>query len=116
MHINKYGRPITGDIYIKMPYGPVPSGVRDLITGNEWLSPKQSQQVRESLIIDKYNHYQLTATRPPDMSYFSKSDIECLDAALNEYGSLSFDELCTLTHTEKSYCQAFNNDKMDYTM
>ena len=27
-HINKYLRPIIGDYYIKMDYGPVPSGVQ----------------------------------------------------------------------------------------
>ena len=34
MHINKYARPVIGDSYIKMPYGPVPSGVSDLIKRN----------------------------------------------------------------------------------
>ncbi|MBF0259990.1 MAG: SocA family protein [Desulfamplus sp.] len=116
MHINKYGRPVTGDVYIKMPYGPVPSGARDLITGSAWLSPKQTDKMKDSLIIDKDLNYQLTALRPPDTSYLSRSDITCLETSLNKYGHLSFDELYSLTHAEKCYCQTFSNEKIDYAL
>jgi len=116
MHINKYGRPITGDVYIKMPYGPVPSGARDLITSSAWLSLRQADKIKDSLIIDKDSNHRLTALRPPDTVYFSKSDIECLECALNKYGNLSFDDLYSLTHAEKCYCQTFSNEKIDYTL
>lgn len=116
MHINKYGRPITGDTYIKMPYGPVPSGVRDLITENSWLSPKQASRIKNSLIIDKNNNYKLTATREPDMEYFSKSDITCLKDSLSKYGWLSFDGLYNSTHSEKCYYETSPNDKINYAL
>lgn len=117
MHINKYGRPITGDTYIRMPYGPVPSSVRDLIIENSWLSPKQLEQIKNSLIIDKSdNRYKLAATREPDMKYFSKSDITCLKDSLSEYGGLSFDELYNSTHSEKCYYETALNEKIDYAL
>ena len=34
-HLNKYARPITGDIYIAMQYGTVPSSVKDFVDGDE---------------------------------------------------------------------------------
>ena len=34
-HLVTYGRPITGDTYLKMTYGPVPSFIRDVSEGNE---------------------------------------------------------------------------------
>jgi uncharacterized phage-associated protein len=117
MHINKYGRPITGDTYVKMPYGPVPSGVRDLITENSWLSPKQLLQIKKSLIIDKTdNHYKLAAVRDPNMKYFSKSDISCLNSSLSKYGCMSFDELYNSTHSEKCYYETEFNEKIDYAL
>ncbi|RLC19241.1 MAG: hypothetical protein DRI57_07435 [Deltaproteobacteria bacterium] len=117
MHINKYGRPITGDTYIRMPYGPVPSGLRDLITENSWLSPRQLNQIKNSLIIDKSdNHYKLAATREPDMNYFSKSDIICLKDSLSEYGEMSSDELYNSTHSEKCYYETAPDEKIDYAL
>lgn len=117
MHINKYGRPITGDTYIRMPYGPVPSGVRDLVTENSWLSPKQLEQIKSSLIIDKSdNRYKLAATREPNMKYFSKTDIACLKNSLSEYGDMSFDELYNSTHSEKCYYETDPNEKIDYAL
>lgn len=116
-HINKYARPVTGDTYIKMPYGPVPSGIRDLITENSWLSPKQLDKIRNSLVIDKSsNYFKLATVREPDMGYFSKSDIECLTDSLNKYGELTFDELYKLTHSEKCYYRTDPDDKIDYAL
>ncbi len=117
MHINKYARPITGDTYLRMPYGPVPSGVRDLITENSWLTPDQLKKVRDFLYIDKSdNYFKLTSKREPEIDYFSKSDIECLTYCLNNYGNLSFDELYKLTHSERCYYETESNDKIDYAL
>ncbi len=114
LHLNKYGRPVTGDTYIRMPYGPVPSGVRDLITENSWLSPRQLERVKNSLIIDKENNFKLTATRKPDPTYFSKSDMKCLEESLDRYGDLSFEELYKLTHGERCCHETAPNEKIDY--
>ena len=116
MHINKYARPVIGDTYIKMPYGPVPSGVSDLIKRDPWLSPNQLKNIKDSLIIDDADNYRLKARREPDMAYFSKSDIECLTASSNKYGHLSFDELYELTHSEKCYYETDPNEKIDYAL
>ncbi len=115
-HINRYGRPVTGDTYIRMPYEPVPSGIRDLITENSWLAPKQLNRIKNSLIIDKNNNYKIAATCEPDMNYFSESDIICLKDSLTEYGELSFDELYNLTHSERCYYETEPNEKIDYSL
>lgn len=33
-HLNKYGRSVTGDYYINMEYGTVPSNIKNIIDGN----------------------------------------------------------------------------------
>ena len=116
MHVNKYGRPVTGDTYIKMPYGPVPSGIRDLITKNTWLSPKQSQGVQDSLEIDDKANYKMTAKRSANLDYFSKSDIDALEISFDKYAELSFDELYNITHSEKSFIETDPREKIDYAL
>jgi len=117
IHINQYARPVLGDTYKKMPFGPVPSAVYDLIKKNIWLSPKQLDKINKSLeIASKEEHYKLKPLRDPDMAYFSKSDLKCLEESLCQYGDLSFDELYNLTHSEKCYCLPQDNDKIDYTL
>lgn len=115
-HLNKYARPILGDTYIRMDYGPVPSGVRDLITENMWLAPEHLSNISESLEIDKAKHYQIRPKRLPNMDFFSKTDIECLGESLSRYGSMSFDQLKRLTHNERCWLEVENNQNIDYTL
>ncbi len=116
MHINKYARPVVGDTYVKMPYGPMPSGISDLIKENTWLSPDQLAGIRNAVDIDKEANYKLTAKREPDLTYFSKSDLACLKAALEKYGDMDFRELYCLTHREKCYCSTDDQSKIDYAL
>lgn len=116
-HLNKYGRPILGDTYVHMDNGPVPSAVRDIVTQNVFLSPKHLQEIRDSLEIkSRDDYYKTSAKRPPNLDYFSKSDIECLVSSLKEHAHLSFDDLYKLTHSEKCYAQTNNKDEISYCL
>jgi hypothetical protein len=117
IHINKYFRPVTTDTYIKLPYGLVPSNACDIIKGNSWLSPRHLDKISTSLSIGgKKNHYRTKALREPDLSFFSKSDLECLEDSLSRYGDLSFEELYNLTHTERCYYDTEDKEKIDYAL
>jgi uncharacterized phage-associated protein len=92
-HLVRYGRPIIGDTYVKMPYGPVPSFIKDVVDEN-------IRGLEE--VTAKYNKYFLTAIQELNIDYLSETDIECLDEAIKENNNLSFDEL-----TEKSHDYAY---------
>ncbi len=92
-HLVKYGRPITGDMYVKMVYGPVPSYSRD-VTGNNIpdIDP----------IVVRSGH----SFRPlmePDFDQLSETDIECLEESIAENKNLSFPQL-----TDKSHDHAYH--------
>ena len=93
-HILKYGRPIFGDTYVKMPYGPVPSFVKSVVD-------EEIEGLEE--VVAKYHNYYLKLLKEPDLDYLSESDIECLEESIEENKNLSFDEL-----TEKSHDLAYN--------
>jgi uncharacterized phage-associated protein len=115
-HVNKYARPIIGDNYICMDYGPVPSGVRDLINKNSWLSPDHLEEISRSLIVEDRPYPSIRANRKPMMDHFSRTDIECLRESLNEYGDKTFAELKELTHNEACWIEAGSNQSIDYAL
>ncbi|BAR48153.1 Panacea domain-containing protein [Tannerella forsythia] len=92
-HLIRYGRPITGDVYMKMKYGPVPSYIRDVT---------ESKQ-HEGLIQRKNSHF-IESSYPVEMDDLSDSDIECLKESIEENRNISFNEL-----TNKSHDKAWDN-------
>ncbi|TDE42940.1 DUF4065 domain-containing protein [Flavobacterium rhamnosiphilum] len=101
-HLLKYGRPIVGDTYVKMQYGPVPSFIKDIVN-------EEIQGLEE--IVAKYNRYFIKPLREVNLDYLSESDIECLTESINENKNLIFDDL-----TDKSHDYAYNkaNWAIDY--
>ena len=69
-------RPIVGDVYIKLPQGPVPVGALDLIHGNEAMDKELLAAAKHALevIHNGEEHTVIRARREPDMEYFSESD------------------------------------------
>lgn len=95
-HLRKYGRLVTNDIYFAMNYGPVPSGVKDIAEGSEFLGDKEQEYSSQYItVIDQYT---LESVNPVDGSVFSDSDIEALDFAWEKFGHLNQFNLAKLTH------------------
>lgn len=89
-HLVRYGRPIIGDDYIKMPYGPVPSAIYDGVKRNGMY------KILEGAIEVKGND--IYPKLEPDMDELSESDIECLGQSIDENVHLSFGELKDKSH------------------
>jgi uncharacterized phage-associated protein len=115
-HVNRCARPILGDTYICMNYGPVPSGVRDLISEGSWLSPDYLEKASEALSVENKPYPTLTARRKPDPLLFSRTDLECLRESLSEYGEKSFPELMELTHNDRCWIESGANQPIDYAL
>lgn len=116
-HLNKYGRPIIGATYIRMDFGQVPSEVRDLITKNTWMvEPDYLKCFSKSVEINKDPYEKLTSLRNADINLFSDTDIECLEESLSKYGDLTFAQLKEISHTEKTWIDTEQNEKIDYLL
>ncbi|MDR1391269.1 MAG: SocA family protein [Holosporales bacterium] len=115
-HLNRYGRPVLGDKYIKMQAGPVPSLVLDIINLNDHaLDPKLVERALDSFIITQDNKKKLISPkREGILDKFSESDLECLDEAFDFCKEKSFKELLNVSHKEKAWKEAENNGEMDY--
>jgi uncharacterized phage-associated protein len=116
-HINRYGRPITSEVYFALPYGPVASKAKELLENDKWTMkraglkelPFETEKVSrpgpdkgDLVIIGK-------PKREVDIELFSRSDLRVFDEVLKEYGDLDFDALYKLTHDHVAYKKAWAN-------
>lgn len=97
-HLNKYGRPITGDTYIAMEFGPVPSAIYDMFKavrgdGNQG---EDTPVLKNDIVVR--DRYYVEPIHDADTRMLSASDIEILDDALAKYGKLSWDEIVQQSH------------------
>lgn len=97
-HLSLYGRSITGDTYIAMQYGPVPSNVDDIlkaVRGDSFFAD-YVDNIKEKIAFE--NRYVVNAIASPDLDELSGSDIECLDYAIELCRNKSFGQLTELSH------------------
>nr|WP_320011820.1 Panacea domain-containing protein [uncultured Desulfobulbus sp.] len=117
IHLNTYGRPVIGDTYCKYPYGPAPSTILNMVyQKTEFFSPRQIEAFNTSIRVVKEQYVSISAKREPDLNYFSRSDLEALQEALDTYGELSFDEIFRLTHNELCYIATEDQQPIDYAL
>jgi uncharacterized phage-associated protein len=100
-HLNNHARPVTGDTYIAMQFGIVPSVIKDFIDQNHWYL--------ELINRDKYpfhldcNQHVVKSDTKPNLDFLSETDKEALDAGIKKYGTLSFKEVEKLNHDEECW-------------
>lgn len=128
-HLLKYGRPVIGDQYACMEYGPVPSAslnvMNDVLDHDEHFPPMAKELFDDYLIVEKgiFRKYAVfRAKREPDLDVFSDSDIEALEYAQMNFGAKSAWALSEESHAEPCW-QAANENRapgssvmMDYRL
>jgi len=97
-HINKYGRPITGDQYVAMEYGIVPS----------WLYNAAKIEKPGIGFVKRENY--LVADREPIMDYLSQSNVEALKHGFDEYAGLDFNAVKEKNHKEPAWKKNYVNN------
>jgi len=110
-HLVRFGRPITGDRYVAMEYGPVGSESYDLIKGFTSTRGRQPvpadariEQMASALELDvRFLHPRFSAKTPPEFSCLSPSDLMALDRVVEKFGAMGFNELRSITHSVYAY-------------
>jgi len=100
-HLVRYGRPITGDSYVAMKDGPVPSNLYDLFKEMRGKPHSPAALLLAKNIRDEESIFQypsLIAHGTIDPTQLSISDIAALDRILFQFGQLTFLHLRSLTH------------------
>ena len=95
-HLNTSGRPVTGDKYVAMQFGTVPSWT---YSATKLCKPGIGFMRNENTLA-------LEPGRVCDTDYLSGSDIEALEHGFNEYGKKNFAEVKRRNHREKAWRMA----------
>lgn len=98
-HLSKYGRSITGDAYVRMDFGPVPTCIYDLfkaVRGDSYFAA-QVDDVRRNCF-HFVNKKDIAALTSPDMSYLSESDVEMLDKYIVQLKDMDFNSVTEASH------------------
>ena len=102
-HLKNYGQPLTGDSYIAMPYGPVPSFLYDVFKASEkGNSPFIEAMELSHLFVVKRDGKipRVSANHSVDFDELSESNLEVLNLSITENRALSFEDLVTKSHDE----------------
>jgi len=104
-HLVRYGRPITGDRYTALQYGPVPSKTLNLLNTLETGRAAPLAPLVELDYTYKYPHLRAKTTVDESLSI---SDKEALDHTVEHFGSKTFEELKAITHEMPAYRKAWD--------
>lgn len=111
-HLENFGRFISGDNYVAMKHGPVPSVTYDILKavkncGHPAFEKALIDEFRDALEV-KYD-YHIVPKMTPDLGFLSESDVKSLDYAIREYGHLFFEDLTKLSHDEAYEATGYND-------
>lgn len=91
LHLERYGRFITGDNYVAMEYGPVPSHAYNMM--------QHPRIYRAPFSVDrKHDIPFIIPNRDADIDELSQSDINCLDEVIAKYGDKTFNAKTNASH------------------
>ena len=116
-HLNKYGRPVTGDIYRNMSFGTVPDAIYNTLKGRRNLRRYLKQMGMKELPY-KYNKntHMVSSSVPPNHGFFVRTTVEALKHGIKKYGDLGFDEVKEENHKEKCWLETERNQLIPFEL
>ncbi len=103
-HLNEYGRPIVGGRYNALEYGPASKPTHDILDRDPMIL--EALGIDGELPFDVRFRYRVYPKREPNMRKLSRSDIQALEKAWDEYSHLDFDGLTEVSHRHPAYKSA----------
>lgn len=117
-HLLDWGRPISGDRFVAMEHGPVPSFIYDLLKDSAAEPDEIVDQLNARInILRDQNRLMVYSKGSNSFPHLSGTDREYLLSALCTYGDMPFGKLRDLSHQDIAYQEAWelsgSNNEMD---
>lgn len=105
LHLRRYSRTITGDVYFALKNGPVASTTRNLLEDwtlenayHIWGLETLERSYRNAYIEENESRYFFNSIDVVNEKVFSKTDLNVLSNVYEKYGDLNHFELSDLSH------------------
>ncbi|WP_291299367.1 Panacea domain-containing protein [Elioraea sp.] len=121
-HLLDWGRPISGDEYVALEHGPVPSVIYDMLKADAGLPDAVNEELAQWVTITSNgNKREVTVGEKQcraDYPALSEGEKAALLGALATYGKMPFDKIRDIAHEEPAFREAWesglHNPIMDY--
>lgn len=120
LHLRRYGRTISTDVYYAMPKGPVASNVYDKckqITGSQ-ISLDENKAVMSAFEVGSKDKT-IKAKKEAELKIFSKSEVDAIDEVFAIYGDKDGGQLSEISHDFyewKKFKEALANNYTSFTI
>ncbi|MCC7356682.1 MAG: SocA family protein [Candidatus Doudnabacteria bacterium] len=119
MHLKNFGTPVTGDTYIKLDHGPIPSTIKNLI--DDAAENIETSELQDTIYFERPIGlmYQVKPTRKlteDDRKLFSPNEIEILEKVCKRYGNSTMKEIESASHEEAPWAKSKMYDVIPYTL
>lgn len=112
-HCEKYGLPITGAVYRKLPHGPYPKVAEKLIQKME--KEKSLQEIK----VDHKGYTQhrlMTLSARFDATKFSGAELQTLEKVAADWADASAADIEAATHSEAPWASTEDGKTIDYEL
>jgi len=119
-HTRKYNKPITWSIYSRLPQGPVPSYLLDIINNTDYADPKDVERFKKNVKIKRKKIGKniatfLEAKEEPSMEEISDSEKEIINLIIKKYGKMISSQLIKETHKHAAWQQKTDDRRLKYS-
>ena len=102
-HLERHGRPIFNEHYQALKYGTVPALSYDILSYVKKGKPQPLMPKDVEKKISVSQNDTVTALVDPNLRALSKSDIQCLNEAIEFYKDMSFEQVRDNAHEDDAY-------------
>ena len=101
---------LTGETYLKYPYGPAPRDFDDVISELE-----DKRLIKEKTWIEgRYNRIKYLATVEPSTSKITEEELDFIDKSIDKYSHFNATQISEHSHKDIPYITAEDFEEIDY--
>jgi len=120
---NIRGSSVTNDVYLKLPYGPVPSTIKneiDVLSAENVLGKRFKSQLSSFISLEKgkddNGNIVVSKGKDYNLRKLSNAEIELLRSIAKTYKNTKAVTLSNQTHREKPWLSTSDNSVIDYNL